>query len=1021
MSNTSDYILYNGRDYECKRYFLDTDQTYLDRVCAKFRTLPKYVYIDNKTTLYNLLDIVQNSKDILSVIQTNSPFFRVSLIIEAWLAYHELTDMDQLILETQGVSIDDIDTARQLYVDKDDIEAEIKRLVVRVNNLKKVIVMFGGLPMSKNISEYTITRNITKYVFQSTTDLNYIFDKLIVNDRIPLIRYKSLIKVTSEGRSLVNSDYIDVDYITIYTFNVDNELSLIHIKIHEGQIMLSLNTSEDSTFILAYVKSIIQDELLVYDSNEGTISFTYNKSIDYLVFADILMNVDVTYTLLSFNDNILDTTNTRKLYYKTLTMNDNDNLLRSNTSKVTIDKVEHMRFKTENNDLDVAIQFYGLISRVLVFYEKYYKSVSKSYRIFANLHTNAIELSPVKVKDSILTTRAKLIDVEPRIFGEGYSQKCQPKHRKPIFVADDDYKKFDDKDYSIMRFPKEETNGIQPRWYACTSDTHKYIGLLKSKTSEIDGLALCCFTAPQDDRALMKAYLSGSPVDADNKEPKKEPRKRQYIITTHKMCIYGQRGIIPEGVRLQQLLNSVYPDSIVYRVGVDEGVNSLLHAMFIATGRELSEDFMERQATLKQFRERMLSVVQPQYLKQEMYDMSISEIEAYVIGNEYLDPLRVFRLIESVFECNLVVFVRDRVNFRGNVAFPHSTNGYYTYYRDPSKPLYYLYVHTSTPNEKLKYPHCELLLRTSTNNIDEELPWTRDFTSDIIKFQYIGNMAMRQLKEPVNIVHQSIDISGKVMNITRIDGTHVHLKLPIPPMNIALSPSTYVEGQLDIFQQTEKRARALVSILTWFFSTKIQQGITPTEFEEKHMGIDTNFQYPIHINNSFDIATISGIIVDDIFICNSRRLYDSLIYKLRLTWMRQEEFVRLYYKRKTHDNYYMYPYDFKVTSNDTIVFISDTKSDKNNNVQWLFTEDKRLYITSKCDTLDKALTQANIWKNEGYFTNAPIVSIEYSKTQAFYIEINGEIIQVNQIHEDHEDFMPYIRFTNGMFYAVNFV
>lgn len=352
----------------------------------------------------------------------------------------------------------------------------------------------------------------------------------------------------------------------------------------------------------------------------------------------------------------------------------------------------------------------------------------------------------------------------------GYKKKCQGKRQPGYTSIVSDIK--DTK--TSMEFPPKSGN-----FYFCPSpkdveNTYKYIGLIDSQGDKYP----CCFKTDQT--------------------TKKERVKKNK---------YGKIHNLPK--QLYEYLNIRTPSEYKL-VESDGGVNSFLQAVFIATTTLYthtphSHTFAEldsidlKQMNSKSENTRQLKLIELRSLlipyaylgKQQMWNLTVNQIEKLIRSNDDFDPELFLHLLQELFQVNIIIIRKDM-----SVLIPKYTHSYYRFEYDKNILLYQndnnygVILHQSMDEQKnsinkfifdnnhfiVKVPKNEINNLTSFNLYNKVYTHT-NFplkNSEIIKNQYFN--------EHGKVTQLDLDIGSKIVRVTTS---------PIPPFAIRMSDDEY--------------------------------------------------------------------------------------------------------------------------------------------------------------------------------------------------------------------------------------
>lgn len=249
----------------------------------------------------------------------------------------------------------------------------------------------------------------------------------------------------------------------------------------------------------------------------------------------------------------------------------------------------------------------------------------------------------------------KLAERHPELFVRGWVRQCLNMRQPRIVEAEDlaDYAEDD-----AIRFPKDGTGD----YYTCTNnEVYKYIGLQKNTLSNNDVYKYfpCCF---QDKKA---ATGSGSNYEAYMNDGGKETQS--VLLTSNKLIAANTVAVVPDDIEtfIQGLMGR---DITLRRIGVGEAYSLTKCLMYGSKFSIVSdEEARDKQEQLKKYYT---------VCRQEMYDFSQSEFEAYTrLSTISYDHL--VRALEKVFKCRIIAFDVDRKKKKVDFFQPRSYGVHY--------------------------------------------------------------------------------------------------------------------------------------------------------------------------------------------------------------------------------------------------------------------------------------------------------------------------------------------------------
>lgn len=375
---------------------------------------------------------------------------------------------------------------------------------------------------------------------------------------------------------------------------------------------------------------------------------------------------------------------------------------------------------------------------------------------------------------------------------------------KPL-DPDNIYKKFLDEKKDILVFPKKEIKGYSPRRYICDTEKNRklkkiYPGMKenKMKNKNIFKYLPCCFKTRQNTALKLRSLRKKDPsilnlfkfeggekdyeddleedeiimdeeVDEDEDEEEIEEDdddedSKKYIenknktkiqseifkhyqdkIKTNKFVKENSMGILPSKLNLlfQNIKDDDKENYNFYRYGVKRSPNSFIDA--IQTINIISKEETEYFLYTEEFRSNVLSNFSS-LCKQENYESTIKEITKSLKNNKYFfNPLQFVTILETFFQYNIFIFVRDENN-EEYLSLPFHKEGYYKV-KNNNKCVF-IYMHTGSESDNSEYPQCEIIGLMNESNPNDY----------IFEFDYDSNISQ-----------SIIDIYNKLDNVTYVE------------------------------------------------------------------------------------------------------------------------------------------------------------------------------------------------------------------------------------------------------------
>ena len=814
-------------------YVFETTQTFLSRVAAEFKTLPKFLY----------------SKDTLSVLK--SPLVLNNLLDDASdNTFVDLYNQTKQYIEEGKLKLNDIILLSILNSDIDNNYAKmIIENDIKTNNLADLVDMksiediIDNKENEEKTLEYLIESNIKdnkrrNKLFNTfyqeaedfeTTDFFYeyikvdlylenrnlslmeIFNNIKTNVFVPIANVKKLnngggsstfFKMNKDVMPYEEWSTTDENKIILQVLEKTMPLKLeledyspVYISTNEGkvvmnlEIMLSKITQED---YVKRVKSSFVDDYRISESSVKNITGTYNiinQTFDKHVLAELVMNSVLNkFSVINESKSATKTKNSIFIYFDIPNIGKakvnftpkyvtKKNFIKGYEIGTPYIRIRVKEVETQDK-LDLLLQF---IKKMFTYYNKKYDSIVKFYKQFIPDFGKEVEMD-IEIEDK--TTLKK---IAPELFVSGYSGQCS-KNKNPTIIQDEEVKKYTDDGYQVMVYPKLEDPNAKSRNYICTDEKYNYPGLQKNNLSNKDIFQYlpCCFSKDQQELAgsnYRNYYL--------DEVAEKTDEKKRYILQSNKTVSNGEIAVLPENINdLFRIINK--DDNLEFlRKGVRRSPNSFIECVISALGYEIPTD-------MKKIRKGFANSQKIGACRQEMYDYSVLEILKLLNGDSYFDPKLFIHILEERFDCNIILFSSVK-NPNGEMITPRFTEGYYQNYNE--NPYVFVYENGGSKVENLTYPQCEIILNYNKTiltgrNIqesfvhDEYVVTELSFLFDKLVKAYSLDKKIEKSKinfqDYSSVINQVIDVNGKcrTINFNFKENVVTLYTSPIQPMSL---------------------------------------------------------------------------------------------------------------------------------------------------------------------------------------------------------------------------------------------
>jgi len=669
-----------------------------------------------------------------------------------------------------------------------------------------------------------------------------LFDRLTLTPLICIARYKNFYKIRT-GVSFEPDAFQDrvPDFYSLSIYSVDGNI-IAYVTNSPGGLKCQCIFSEQSGlqtyndfFTLFGLDpqlykpreensvGILAEFFLDNPAPRGTKDFEWS-ALQAPLFADLCFNNETFSRFLSVNDTDKISRNNHSLYvYFSSPVKEvaNDNVVVGGWNRLSSrfgdltailtpvhyksgDTKIHVKI-TRSVSLKIVNSFHYIFTRLVALYNQLYK---EQLDMFQKL----VDYAPIFVPPTVTTYGSlTLTEVEPVLFPKNvYNRKCQ-KGKVPVIVSDEKAATIKDERLKL-KFPPVEINDIVPRWYICHNkpgkdgNVYRYPGFapLTDVQKHPFGFAPCCFSEDHLEKnkekiqTILKTNKPGPTVIDLKSKPLYRLKSDKIIRTT------GQLGVVPQPV--ERLLENIVPLAQFSRVGM---ANEWSNASILACCeywygvKNKKSEFRSQRVLRKLLLESNIAVA-----LQENCDIGIQGIIDILQKDEYIDPLRFYRLLEHFYGIQLFILTRDRSQKFG-CARPHFLKSY-AWSVEPGSPLLIIYQHYGGETNAMYTegpPRCELIgYEVHNKPADAQLELSfemNDTTLTLFELLYscfrgdeFNTPVIFQKSSPLEIlIHQQfIDVFGKIRVFYLTEGLYpAVLVRPIAPMSVPNRTSPSVD------------------------------------------------------------------------------------------------------------------------------------------------------------------------------------------------------------------------------------
>ena len=830
-------VIINDINFEI--YNLDTVDSFLSRIAAYFKTLPKFLYFsedinDFKTMnkpiqvfdLYNYIkqnsSSIGNLKNLYNELKTKleknnisiNEFLKVFIstnseiksiyeaeedVISSFISYIVM-ELTTFLKEFESVNSIDV---TQLVKNREDVYAKQIETNILKSNIKeqgfKTFENVKGIPfdpfeLQKINFEMTINMD-DKFVLD-------IFDMIQVDEYVPFVSCNNFYKIRKDFSP--NLDWInDNDYLVLKVVQKD---SVVNTEFTD----VIIEKDEHIKATLKYnIKNNVSKELMInrFMNTIGNFSVTNitekeingvfyfpNQRINRYIFSDLVMNSREFSEYIMIDEYIISHKPTVFIHFNT----PETGLITAHLTEKIVDE-EDSEFKNKNmvvgshcirvkiskarNSKSVGI-FQNTLSKLFIKYNNEYEKIINFYTRFMpleDLETKKIKVIKKKKKETSKNIRETLA---PELYVSYYTSFCgQP----PKIINDDEEEDYIEQGYQVIEFPKNESEGSKPRKYICDNKKFPYPGLRENTLSNSDKFPFlpCCYENDQTEKNVFRHYYYGEDLEDTSTD--------QHIIKTNKILNNGQVGYLPRNIEL--FFNNIDSNKNYqyFRQGVSDSKNSFIECVLYAL-KMINVD-----TNIESIRKSYSAGNLAATCKQEMYDYSIKDIINKINSEDYFKPELFINLLEVYYNSNIFLFKRDIKYPDGTLVIPRHIKGYF-HNKNKFDKCIFIYENVGTEPDSMQYPRCELIFRWNKKGKKDDIEYvlSKDENNTIInkairifnKYNdfYILNTKVVYTDFSIKheIVSQSIDFYGKtrMINIKFNDNIITLYTSPLQPFNV---------------------------------------------------------------------------------------------------------------------------------------------------------------------------------------------------------------------------------------------
>lgn len=808
-------------DEEFNVYATDSYQTVVDRIAAKYNTLPKYLHFGfpepkmlqdftGHIQVENILDEiiekedVEFSRELRNQIRQNYPQLQmIKDVEELYIAYNNMIKEvgQSAILTARGFTVNVGDTWEKRGIIRGDFENLRRDLFKRVENHVTISTGLDDVPEAFHTNFYFEKSRVTIDFGPQEQSIAEIFNKMLTTDHVPFIAFENIFKVHSNftpDKRWVNGDTIYPEGYIVMKVDGEREIGVRDVKdlyqkfsnvifaIVNGRLIANLLVvlgkrniprAEFQRRALTVFGKTHPKIVTSAETNAVGVFYFPHQSLDTIILADMIMNDPKFYNIVAVDESVRLTKVKKNVFMRTIYGSEAIAIQMNLGEKGELppgilDKELYLRVRITKTTTHQRVKdLQKLVAKLITLYNRNFQSVTDEYSF--HLPNSFVEVPLVTANTRKSMRTITLGEIAPEVFPPRYSRRCT---KPPKIITDEEAA---ETDRVVMEFPifGETTK----RNYICEHPKEQFPGLQDNKLENSRDFPLipCCYVK---DQRLVKGskynhYFKG--------EQLKKTTQSQDIFKTGKILAVGTVGVLPK--KINSLFETILPPTRQFmRRGTNASRLSFLEAILTARGvvNGFEPDIMNRlNSELKRF-------TTPEYAaaaKQELYHKSIDEI-LDIMRTGDLRATWFVNMFELVFNCNIFVFTD---NDNGSLTVPDHAMCYYKL--KPSKPTYFIYQHWGSDADLPEFPQCELMVMTSRENprsqismfpAGTEIPLQvfdvfRQLTS---KFKFSEEIPVLQIRK-VPIKFQAVDAYGKCRLLsTHYEGINMTLMTdPCPP------------------------------------------------------------------------------------------------------------------------------------------------------------------------------------------------------------------------------------------------
>jgi len=668
---------------------------------------------------------------------------------------------------------------------------------IKLENISSILEIFNNINVNSNIP-FASTNKFYKILNGFIPPLEWanLFDKSTTfrDKNKDVDRENNIILKVLEEKKVKNKESYTEIILTI------KKLNTIQVKVEYNKENISKKEVISRFLSIFNTKNKIENEK---EDNVNGVFYIPMQKLNKEAMLDMIMNNILFSNLIVVNESKIGKRRSLHIYFE-------NNITGKISAKLTqsiIEKNNYLTYRYKNfpigtyyvrikitkcKDIEKVKKFQNIFSKLITVYNKDINNILDIYKNYFCPIAEDEDEETEENKDVLKKKKIKLREIEPYVFQANYGRFCDS---QPTYITDQEVQTQIEagNENRIIKFPKEEIDGIFPKYYICNDNINKYPGLRDNPYQNNDILPYipCCYEKEQKNISGSKYrhYYENEPLN-------EYENKGQDIKKSNKILEDQTHGYLPEN--LNKLFFIGDQDGIYYREGVFRNKSSFLNCVMQALNNETKilkyKTEEKRLLQLNKKRKELATAEFAAYCKQEMYDYTIAEIIKKIENpEEYFDPNLFIHLLEIHFNCNIFLFSREN---NGQIIIPRNIQCYYKM-KNKNKCIF-IFEHLGSRADDATYPQCELIIR----QINEFKKDTENiFNFDTLISQNVFNVFNNYnisyvLNKKIylidinwpwkNAVSQVFDSYGKtrIININHNNNIVSIITSPIQPVNL---------------------------------------------------------------------------------------------------------------------------------------------------------------------------------------------------------------------------------------------